>query len=249
MIRKTIQEDKDHWHDMLSTLEFEYYSSKNASTNLTPFEVDLGRNPHNAVTRKLEECGVKCQSAADMIDKMNSFRALDRDTLAEAQSRQRYYADAKRRGLVFKEGDLVLLRNETMATSKRSSLPTKWRPKYLGPLKITKVMGPVDYRVELPPSMKKAHNVFHVSKLRQYKEPLGRKGPLSVVIDSDGNVEQEVKAILDKKREKRRIYYLVQFMDDPESEAVWLPKSDLTNCKDLIKKYKESMPTSISRKG
>ena len=249
MIRKTVQEDKDNWHEMLSTLEFEYNSSKNASTTLTPFEVDLGRNPHNPLTRKLEDCGVRCQSAADMVDKMNSFRTLERDKIAEAQSRQRYYADAKRRDLNFKEADLVLLRNETLSTSKRSGLPTKWRSKYLGPLKITKVIGPVDYRVELPPSMQRAHNVFHVSKLRKYKEPLGRKGPLSVVIDADGTVEQEVEAILRKKKHQRRIYYLVQFMDDPESEAVWLPKSELTNCKELIKRFEESMRTSIQEKG
>ena len=65
-------------------------------------------------------------------------------------------------------------------------------------------MGPVTYRIEKPPSMKRAHNLFHVSKLKLYKEPLGRKGPFSVVIDADATMEQEVKAILKKKREKRK---------------------------------------------
>ena len=110
-------------------------------------------------------------------------------------------------------------------------------------------MGPVTHRVELPPSMEKAHNVFHVSKLRQYKPLLGRKGPLSVVIDADGTIVQEVYATLDKKREHRRIYYLIQFMDEPVSEAVWMTRAELKNCKDLVREYETSTRTSNLRKG
>ena len=249
MIRKAIQEEKENWQTVLSTMEFEYNSSKNASTGLTPFEVDLGRIPHNPVTRKLEACGVKCQIAADLVEKRNAFRALARDNLAEAQARQRHYANIKRKDVKFEEGDLVLLRSEDLSAFSRADLPAKWRSKYIGSLKITAVMGPVTYRVELPPSMKRAHNVFHVSKLRQYKQPLGRKGTLSVVIDADGTVKQEVYAILDKKREQRRIYYLVQFMDEPVSEAVWMTRAELKNCKDLVREYETSTRKSNLRKG
>ena len=216
MIRKTMQEEKDSWNDVLSTLEFEYNASRNASIGLSPFEIDIGRIPHNMKTRKLEECGVRCQSAADMVDRMNDFRIMAKDNLAEAQARQRHYADIKRRDVSYNMDDLVLLRNDNLSVSSRSNLPTKWQPKYLGPLRVIEVMRPVNYRVEIPPSMKRARSVFHVSKLKLYKEHLGRKGPLSVVVDADATVEQEVKAILKKKREKRRIYYLVQFMDEPD---------------------------------
>ena len=237
MIRKTMQEEKDSWHEVLSTLEFEYNASKNSSTGLSPFEINIGRIPHNMKTRKLEECGVRCQSAADMVDRMNAFRIIAKDNLAEAQARQRHYADIKRRDVSYNKDDLVLLRNDNLSVPSRSNLPMKWQPKYLGPLRVIAVMGPVNCRVELHPSMKRAHNVFHVSKLKSYKEPLGRKGPLSVVFDADATVEQDVKASLKKKREKRRIYYLVQFMDEPESEAIWLPKARLRNCRECIEEF------------
>ena len=110
MIRKTIQEEKENWQTVLSTMEFEYNSSKNASTGLTPFEVDLGRIPHNPVTRKLEACGVKYQSAADLVEKRNAFRALARDNLAEAQARQRHYANLKRKDVKFEEDWFVAQR-------------------------------------------------------------------------------------------------------------------------------------------
>ena len=249
MIRKTIQEEKENWHEVLSTMEFECKSSKNASTGLTPFEIDLGRIPHNPVTRKLEACGVKCQGAADLVDKRNAFQALARDNVAVAQAKQRHYANLKRKEVRLKIGDLILLRSEDLSAFSRADLPAKWRPEYLGPVRNTAVMGPVTYRVELQPSMKRAHNVFHVSKLRHYKQPLGRKGSLSVVIDADGTVEQEVHAILDKKRDNRRIYYLVQFIDYHVSEAVWMTKAELKNCKELVNEYETLTRTSNLRKG
>lgn len=98
-------------------------------------------------------------------------------------------------------------------------------------------MGPVTYKIELPPAMKRAHNVFHVSKLKQYHRSDGETGPVSITIDTDGNEEEAVEKILDKKRENRKVYYLVQFVGDPESEAVWMHRSELQNCSELIKEF------------
>lgn len=98
-------------------------------------------------------------------------------------------------------------------------------------------------------SKKRAHNVFHVSKLKLYKDLPGRKGPWSVVIDADANVEQEVRAILKKKREKGKIYYIVHFMNAPESKAIWLPKTRIRNCSKYIDEFENSTRKSISRRG
>lgn len=71
--------------------------------------------------------------------------------------------------------------------------------------------GPVTYKIELPPSMRRAHNVFHVSELKQYHCPVDHEGPLSVVVDADGTEKKVVTGILDKKRDHRKVYYVVQF--------------------------------------
>jgi len=49
--------------------------------------------------------------------------------------------------------------------------------------------------------MKRAHNFFPVSTLKPHRKPAVNTGPLSVVIDTDGNKEDTVLAILNKKRE------------------------------------------------
>lgn len=96
-IRMTMQEAQDSWHEFLSILEFEYNASKNPSTGLSLFVADLGRLPQNVTTQKLQQCCVNCQSAADVVERMNDFRILAKDNLAEAQARQRHYADINRR--------------------------------------------------------------------------------------------------------------------------------------------------------
>ena len=44
----------------------------------------------------------------------------------------------------------------------------KLSPRFVGPFEILERVGPISYRVALPPSMSKVHNVFLVSTLRKY---------------------------------------------------------------------------------
>ena len=44
----------------------------------------------------------------------------------------------------------------------------KLSSRYIGPFDITKRVGEVAYRLELPQSLERVHNVFHISQLRNY---------------------------------------------------------------------------------
>jgi len=243
MLRSSIQKAPKDWDRALSRFEFEYNASKNASTGLSPFEIDIGTVPHNPITRSLAECNTKCQRAFDAMERRNSFAQLARDNLADARARQKFYADQHRRDVAFKVGDLVMLRTDGFDIQNRADLPKKWQPKYLGPLAVKEVMGAVDYKIEMPPTMKRAHNVHHVSKLKPYKRPADGIGNLPVVIDTDGNMEDAVYAILGKKRKNRRVYYLVQFVGDSEEDAIWMHKCSLKNCMDLVKDFEKKQIT------
>ena len=45
----------------------------------------------------------------------------------------------------------------------------KLNPRFIGPYEVIKKVGPVAYRLALPPDLEKIHNVFHVSMLRRYR--------------------------------------------------------------------------------
>jgi hypothetical protein len=89
--------------------------------------------------------------------------ALIRKRLLEAQSRQKSYADNRRRELRFEEGDFVYLKVSPMRGVKRFQMKGKLAPCFVGPYPVISRVGPAAYRLELPESMSDIHNVFHVS--------------------------------------------------------------------------------------
>ena len=90
-----------------------------------------------------------------------------RDNLRVAQSRQKSYADTRRRELVFKVGDYVYLKVSPMRSVRRFNMKGKLAPRYIGPFKILERHGEVAYQLELPESLSGVHDVFHVSQLKK----------------------------------------------------------------------------------
>ncbi|WVZ97293.1 hypothetical protein U9M48_042842 [Paspalum notatum var. saurae] len=89
------------------------------------------------------------------------------ENLRVAQSRQRSYADVRRRDLSFKVDDHVYLKVSPMRGIRRFNMKGKLAPRYIGPFKILEKKGEVAYRQELPPSLSGVHDVFHVSQLKK----------------------------------------------------------------------------------
>ena len=79
-----------------------------------------------------------------------------------AQSRQKSYADRRRRPLEFMVGDLVFLKVSPMRGVVRFGKKGKLAPRYVGPFLVIARIGSMAYRLELPASMAGIHKVFHV---------------------------------------------------------------------------------------
>ena len=104
---------------------------------------------------------------------------LIRQRLETAQSRQKSYADKRRRPLEFQVGDAVFLKVAPLKGVTRFGKKGKLRPRFIGPFEILQRIGKVAYRLALSPDLAAVHNVFHVSMLKKYElytDSLARQG-------------------------------------------------------------------------
>jgi len=74
-----------------------------------------------------------------------------RDRMQASQSRQKAYADRRRRPLECAAGDHVFLRVTRTTSVGRAIRPRKLSSKFLGPYKILRRIGPMAYEIVLPP--------------------------------------------------------------------------------------------------
>ena len=98
---------------------------------------------------------------------MRMFRKI-RARMRTAKSRQKSYADVRRRSLEFEIGDPVLLKVTPMKGVLRFRRKGKLSPKFIGPFEILERVGPIAYKLALPPAHLGVHDVFHMLRLRKY---------------------------------------------------------------------------------
>jgi hypothetical protein len=104
----------------------------------------------------------------ELIQEMEEHVIQFRKKLKEEQDRLKSYVDAHRTDRSYKVGDQVFICIRPNKSTIRFWKGTKLLPRFIGPFKIQERIGPIAYRLVLPPHMHKTHNVFHVSVLRHY---------------------------------------------------------------------------------
>ena len=113
------------------------------------------------------EAGERNFFGPDMVGEAEEQVQVIQNNLRIAQSRQKNYADKRRRPLTFEVGDYVYLRVSPMKGVQRFGVRGKLAPRYVGPFPIIEHCGPVAYQVELPSHLATVYNMFHVSQLKK----------------------------------------------------------------------------------
>jgi ribosomal protein L21E len=104
----------------------------------------------------------------EVIQEMEEQMKTIRQRIKEAQDRQKSYANVHRVDHSYEVGDRVFLRVKPHKSSIKFGKGAKLSPRFMGPFKIVERKGPVAYRLALPDSLRRRHDVFHVSVLRHY---------------------------------------------------------------------------------
>ena len=155
-------------------------------------------------------------NADALAKRMSDIYQFIRTEMAEAQAHQEEYKNRHRNPApAYKIGDSVWLLTKNISTE-RPSKKLDW--KKIGPYKISKIISPYAYQLDLPATIR-IHPVFHTSLLlpaatNPYK---GQRIEPPPPVTVNNEEEYEVSAILDSKRIGKGIRYLIQWLgyNDP----------------------------------
>ena len=155
-----------------------------------------------------------------------------RSRLKAAQDRQKSYADLKRKDIEFEVGDKVFLKIYSLKGIVRFGKRGKLSPRFIGPYEVIERIGPVAYRLALPPELSQVHNVFHVSMLRRYRSDpshILQKQPIE--LKEDLTYEEKPIGILarDEKVLRNKVIPLVKVLwsNHSREEATWEREEDM----------------------
>jgi hypothetical protein len=125
---------------------------------------------------------------------------------------------------IFKQGDKIYLIRRNIQTKQ---LNTKLDHKKLGLFKIKRVAGPINYKLVLPKTIN-IHPVFHISFLELVL--LGALlVPITEIEPVNPNTKYKIEEILDHKKVRNYIKYLVKWIGYLYSENTWETKITLKN--------------------
>jgi len=143
----------------------------------------------------------------------------------------------------FSVGDKVWLSRHNIKTKRPSR---KLDVRRLGPIRILEAVGSgnLAFRLELPASMGRIHPVFHASLLEPYQVSpwAGGMQELPPPVEVEGELEYEVYEILDSKMERRRLFYLVDWVGYGPEERTWEPTTNVEHAKDAVAEFHRAHP-------
>ncbi|GKA94821.1 reverse transcriptase domain-containing protein, partial [Tanacetum coccineum] len=184
MLRACVMDFGGSWDTHLPLVEFSYNNSYHKSIKCAPFEALYGQKCMSPViwAKVGESLLIRPEIMQETTEKIVQIK----ERLKTARSRQKSYADKRRKPLEF-----------------------KLAPRYVGPFKLVEYVGPVAYRLKLPEELSFIHDTFYVSKLKKFLAESDVQVPLAEInIDENLRFVEEPIEILErdvKKLKRRRI--------------------------------------------
>jgi hypothetical protein len=149
MLRACALKDSKSWDKCFPCVEFSYNNSYQKSLKMPSFDVLYGRKCRTPLF--WNEPGENQVFGPKILEEVERQVEVVRENLQLAQSRQKSYADHRRRKLSFKVGNFVYLKVSPMRGLYHFKIRGKLAPRYIGPFKILEQRGEVAYQMELPP--------------------------------------------------------------------------------------------------
>ncbi|KAI3802321.1 hypothetical protein L1987_30451 [Smallanthus sonchifolius] len=201
MLRACVIDFGGNWDSHLPLIEFSYNNSYHTSINMAPFEALYGRKCRSPIC--WNEIGEAQITGPELIQETTDKISLIRDNIRVERSRQKCYADKRRKPLEFQVGDMVLLKVSPWKGVVQFGKKGKLAPRYVGPFKILERVGKVAYKLDLPSELSNVHPTFHVSNLKKCLADENLHIPLDEVrIDKKMHFVEKPMEIVDREVKK-----------------------------------------------
>ena len=196
MLRTCVIDFSGNWDSHIPLIELSY-NSYHTSIDMTPFEARYGRKCRSHIywNEIVEAQLTGPKLIQETTDKITQIR----NNLLAARSRQKSYADKRRKPLEFNVGDLVLLKVSPWKGVVRFAKKGKLAPRYMGPFKILNRIHKVAFKLDLPQELSNVHPTFHISNLKKCLADENLHNPLDEVrIDESMHFIEKPVEIVDR---------------------------------------------------
>ncbi|CAJ0935773.1 unnamed protein product, partial [Ranitomeya imitator] len=234
-LRCFVSADQDDWVSFLPLAEFALNNRASSATLVSPFFCNSGFHPRFS-SGQVESSD--CPGVDTVVDRLQQIWTHVVDNLTLSQEKAQRFANRRRRvGPQLRVGDLVWLSSRHIPMKVSSP---KFKPRFIGPYRISEVLNPVSFRLTLPDSFS-IHNVFHRSLLRRYVAPMvpSVDSPAPVLVE--GELEYIVEKILDSRVSRRKLQYLVKWKGYAQEDNSWVFASDV-HAPDLVRAFHVAHP-------
>ncbi|CAJ0935360.1 unnamed protein product, partial [Ranitomeya imitator] len=179
-----------------------------------------------------------CPGVDTVVDRLQQIWTHVVDNLTLSQEKAQRFANRRRRvGPRLRVGDLVWLSSRHIPLKVSSP---KFKPRCIGPYRISEVINPVSFRLTLPDSFF-IHNVFHRSLLRRYVAPMVPSVDPPAPVLVEGELEYIVEKILDSRVSRWKLQYLVKWKGYAQEDNSWVFASDV-HAPDLVRAFHVAHP-------
>ena len=166
ILRSCVIDYEGSWDRHIPLVEFVYNNSIQLSIGMAPYEALYGRKCRTSLC--WTELSEKKIIGLDLIQETEKKVKMIRERLEVAMDRQKSYANMRRKDIQYEIEKKEFLKVSPWKKVMRFGKNGKLSPMFIGPYEVIEKVGPVAYRLALPPDLEKIHNVFHVSMLMRY---------------------------------------------------------------------------------